>query len=208
MCIAGLPSPYTLTLRESISMTIYTHKHHIIPRHMGGTDDPSNLVELSIEDHAQAHLDLYEEHGLMQDLVAYRMLLGQIDKAEAIKLLQKAPKSERWKQQARKRMTGEDNPQYGKPTSDKQKEAVSKALKGVKKWYKVADNRPEPMFGKDNGMSTKIRVGDIVYDTMNECADAEGVSRVTVRNRILSTTDRFSHWSYYEDQTRIQRRSV
>ena len=28
-------------------MTI-KHKHHIIPRHMGGTDDPINLVELTI----------------------------------------------------------------------------------------------------------------------------------------------------------------
>ena len=31
------------------------HKHHIIPRHMGGTDDPSNLIELTIEEHAEAH---------------------------------------------------------------------------------------------------------------------------------------------------------
>jgi len=25
-----------------------THKHHIIPKHIGGTDDPSNLIELTI----------------------------------------------------------------------------------------------------------------------------------------------------------------
>jgi hypothetical protein len=180
-------------------MSIYTHKHHIIPRHMGGTDDPSNLVVLSIEDHAQAHLDLYEQHGLMQDLVAHRMLLGQIDKAEAIKLLQKAPKSERWKQTMRERNTGEGNPMYGKTQTDTQKEAVSKAMKGVKKWYTVANNTPPPMFGKDNGMSSKIRVGDIVYDSMRECAETEGVSRVTVRNRILSKTERFNDWSYYEE---------
>jgi len=177
-------------------MNIYTHKHHIIPRHAGGTDDPSNLVVLTIEEHAQAHLYLYEQHGRMQDLVAHRVLLGQIDKAEAIKLLQKAPKSERWKQKARERMTGEGNPMYGKTQSDKQKKAVSNALKGVKKWYKVADNRPPPMFGKDNGKSVKIRVGDIVYDTMNECAETHGVSRVTVRNRILSKTERFADWRY------------
>jgi hypothetical protein len=200
MCIARLQSPYTLTLNRSISMSIYTHKHHIIPRHMGGTDDPSNLVVLSIEDHAQAHLDLYEQHGLMQDLVAHRMLLGQIDKAEAIKLLQKAPKSERWKQKARERNTGEGNPMYGKTTSDKQKKAVGKSaserFKGVSKNYKV--HRPDTR-GALNGMSSKIRVGDIVYDTMNDCAETHGVSRVTVRNRILSKTKRFNDWSYYEE---------
>ncbi len=138
MCIARLQSPYTLTLRESISMSIYTHKHHIIPRHMGGTDDPSNLVVLSIEDHAQAHLDLYEQHGLMQDLVAHRMLLGQIDKAEAIKLLQKAPKSERWKQTMRERNTGEGNPMYGKTIMDEHKEAI-----------RVANSVPKPHVSKN-----------------------------------------------------------
>jgi hypothetical protein len=43
------------------------HKHHIIPRHAGGTDDPSNLVELSIEEHAEAHRVLYEKYDRWQD---------------------------------------------------------------------------------------------------------------------------------------------
>ena len=54
--------PYALILLRSINMNIYTHKHHIIPRHAGGTDDSSNLVELTVEAHAEAHKKLYEEH--------------------------------------------------------------------------------------------------------------------------------------------------
>ena len=53
------------------------HKHHIIPRHMSGTDDPSNLIELTIEEHANAHLMLYEQYGKKEDFVAYHMLSGQ-----------------------------------------------------------------------------------------------------------------------------------
>ena len=34
---------------------------------MGGTDDPSNLIKLTVEDHAAAHKKLYEEHGKLQD---------------------------------------------------------------------------------------------------------------------------------------------
>jgi len=50
------------------------HKHHIIPRYLGGTDDPSNLVELTIEQHAEAHRLLYEQHGNWQDYVAWQGL--------------------------------------------------------------------------------------------------------------------------------------
>lgn len=112
-------------------MTIY-HKHHIVPKHMGGTDDPSNLVELTIEEHAQAHLDLYNKYGHEQDIVAHRMLLGQIDKAEAIKTLQKAPKSIAWKKKLSERLKGNT---YGKnragiPMTEEGKKNISKAKKG------------------------------------------------------------------------------
>ena len=60
------------------------HKHHIIPKHMGGTDDPSNLIELTREEHAQAHMKLYEEFGKREDLGAYYLLTGQTDEVAKI----------------------------------------------------------------------------------------------------------------------------
>lgn len=63
------------------------HKHHIIPKHMGGTDDSDNLVELTIEDHAEAHRLLYEKYGKWQDRLAWKALSGQIGKEEIIKEL-------------------------------------------------------------------------------------------------------------------------
>lgn len=33
----------------------YTEKHHIVPKHAGGSDDPSNLVDLGYNDHVIAH---------------------------------------------------------------------------------------------------------------------------------------------------------
>ena len=58
------------------------HKHHIIPKHMGGSDDPSNMVELSVEEHADAHRVLYEKYGRWQDKLAWKGLSGQIGKEE------------------------------------------------------------------------------------------------------------------------------
>jgi hypothetical protein len=43
------------------------HKHHIIPRHAGGTDALNNIVELTVEEHAKAHRVLYEKYGRWQD---------------------------------------------------------------------------------------------------------------------------------------------
>jgi len=52
---------------------------------MGGTDDPSNLIELSVEEHAEAHLKLYKEHRNELDRIAYEALSGMIGKDEVIK---------------------------------------------------------------------------------------------------------------------------
>ena len=58
-------------------MTIY-HKHHITPRHMGGTDDPENLVEVTIEQHAALHKQLWEDLGHWEDYLAWKSLSGQM----------------------------------------------------------------------------------------------------------------------------------
>ena len=58
------------------------HKHHIIPKHAGGSNDPDNFVYLTIEEHAKAHKKLYEEYGRWEDRLAYEGLSGQIGKDE------------------------------------------------------------------------------------------------------------------------------
>ena len=65
-----------------------SHKHHIIPKHAGGTDDPTNLVELSIADHAEAHRKLYEEYGRWQDYVAWQGLAKLSPKEELVRIRQ------------------------------------------------------------------------------------------------------------------------
>ena len=50
---------------------------------MGGTDDPENLFECSVEEHAELHFDLYLQHGCPEDWAAAYALSGQITTDEA-----------------------------------------------------------------------------------------------------------------------------
>jgi hypothetical protein len=54
---------------------------------MGGTNDPENIKSLSIGEHAEAHRLLYEEHGKIEDRLAWMGLSGMIGREEIIKEL-------------------------------------------------------------------------------------------------------------------------
>lgn len=64
------------------------HIHHKIPKHMGGTDDSNNLVELTVEEHAEAHKILYEQYGHWQDYCAWQALTGRIGQEEILRMKQ------------------------------------------------------------------------------------------------------------------------
>ena len=51
---------------------------------MGGTNEQDNLIELTIEEHAEAHKVLFEEYGNWQDYLAWKGLSGQISKDEIL----------------------------------------------------------------------------------------------------------------------------
>lgn len=53
------------------------HIHHIIPKHMGGSDDPENLIELTIVEHAKEHLKLWQKYGFIEDKIAWKCLSGR-----------------------------------------------------------------------------------------------------------------------------------
>jgi hypothetical protein len=98
------------------------HKHHIVPKHMGGSDDPSNIVELTVEEHAEAHRKLYEEFGHLQDKLAWQGLLGLISTADIVHTLQSEG------------MKGPKNPMYGKPAPNRgiKRPGVGGRKKGTK----------------------------------------------------------------------------
>lgn len=51
---------------------------------MGGTDETTNLIELTVEEHANEHRILYEKFGKHDDYVAWKALSGTIGREELV----------------------------------------------------------------------------------------------------------------------------
>jgi len=121
---------------------------------MGGTDDHSNLIELSVEEHAEAHKKLYEEYGNQYDRIAYEALSGMIKKEEVIQqVLSEAGKrggAPKGRVPWNKEMKGVQKNPYlaelnksrrGQPISEEIKEKISAANKGRKRPDLVERNK-------------------------------------------------------------------
>lgn len=141
------------------------HKHHIIPRHIGGTDDPSNIVELTVEEHADAHRLLYEEHGRVQDKVAWMGLAKLAPMKELIAELQRETK------------LGDKNPMYGKPAPNR---GVSRpGVGGRKVGTKWSDaEREQKMLQRSQ---------DGYYDYLKSPERAKKISQATIGRKGSAT---------------------
>lgn len=116
------------------------HLHHILPKHMGGTDDPSNLIELTVEEHAEAHRKLYEEYGRLQDKRAWLGLAKIMTGEEIINEILTSPKSEEHKRKISEAHKGKPKPwligtrngagNAGKPKSEEHKKKIAEAHTG------------------------------------------------------------------------------
>jgi hypothetical protein len=95
------------------------HKHHILPRHAGGTNDPDNLIEVTVEEHAEIHRCLWVYGGRWQDEVAWRTLSGQITFDEARRMavsraLKNKPQTEEHKKKRSLKLQGKKHKQESK----------------------------------------------------------------------------------------------
>lgn len=56
----------------------YTERHHILPRSLGGGDEPENLIDLTAEEHYFAHCCLAKIHGAGMWTALCRMRWGRV----------------------------------------------------------------------------------------------------------------------------------
>lgn len=61
------------------SKKIRLEKHHIKPKHEKGSDEESNILFASVEDHTAIHVYRYLAYGKMGDLFAYRLRVSDTE---------------------------------------------------------------------------------------------------------------------------------
>lgn len=123
---------------------IYWHKHHLVPRHAGGTDDAANIIKVNTALHAFLHKQLYEEHGRWQDKIAYECLSGHINNEEAIRQAQslgqkgkkKPPQVGLAVAESNRRRSGENHHFYGKKRPPETIKKMSEGHLGQEPWNK------------------------------------------------------------------------
>jgi len=60
---------------QSRTLETYTERHHILPKSLGGTDDATNIVSLTAEEHYLAHQLLVKIYEKLNNQYAYRKML-------------------------------------------------------------------------------------------------------------------------------------
>jgi hypothetical protein len=117
------------------------HNHHIIPVYEGGSDDPSNLVSLSVIQHAMWHFAEWKRKGQDEDRIAWQGLSKIIGREEVIRQASAVGGSRSkgreisvaTREKIGNKLRGKKRGKKG-PRSQEVKEKIAATKRG-KKWY-------------------------------------------------------------------------
>lgn len=116
----------------------YVEKHHIIPKSMGGSDDASNIVELTAREHFIAHLLLTkmtdgEDRRKMSMAVMFLKGKHQTNKRNITSRLFETIRTAANLQKSIQKL-GRRNPNFGRKQDEITKAKASKSISGKVVW--------------------------------------------------------------------------
>ena len=155
---------------------------------MGGSDDPSNLVELTVAGHAEAHKKLYEQYGRWQDFYAWQGLSGQIGKEELIRQIQSVanskPKSEETKKKMSEWQIGRKlTKEHTENISKKQKERWSQGKYDVEKLRLSRIGFKQSQHQKDRARET-LECAWLVTNTQGQSFNIVNLRKFCIENKL------------------------
>lgn len=171
------------------------HRHHIIPRHMGGDDSEGNIVELPYWAHIEVHKRLWEVYGRLEDKLAYCMLSGKTEEAEKVRielakrnfkkwLKEKPEEVERWKKNISKSKKGV------KCLPDEHYKKLGNDLKGIPRSQEVRDKISKAKKGKSVAQPNQMKTYEVIKPNgevlivkgLNEFCKNEGIDASNLCN--------------------------
>ena len=173
------------------------HKHHKIPRYMGGSNHPSNLIEVSITQHIMWHFANWKLWGNYQDKIAYK-LLANTDASAEMQILRL--------ENSRKvvsAMTPQERKQKNKKTTEHKRLPETRAkLSNLMKKQRVngialtEEGRQRVLEGAKRANETRSRgvlhtETGIIYPSIREAAKLTHTSRNTIKNCIKQGLDKW-----------------
>lgn len=159
------------------------HWHHIVPKHAGGSDDPSNLVHLTVEEHAEAHKKLWEQYDRWQDKIAWKTLSGQINIQEARQQMMKY-NNPMHKPEVLQKMSGknhwvnrEGNVSNWIKNNPMHNPDIVKKFSGENHWSKRPGKIHNAKVNHPKGSSKKIMVDGIIYESIKMASEILNMPR-------------------------------
>lgn len=195
---------------------IYTEKHHIVPKCLGGGNEKSNLSVLTAREHFLVHYILTRIHPNNSKIwnACYKMCRSSDNQQRFV------PNSKLYEEIKieRSRLNrGVNHFAFGKAKTDAHKKAIGDAQRGKiiseeskeKRRITVANN-PTPiseerrqfladLLRKNNKNARKCLVCGIEYDSIAAVARNFGISDKVTKCRIKSEADEWTEWKYISE---------
>ena len=193
--------------KELVALIGQVERHHIVPRSLGGTDSPENLVYLTPEEHFVAHELLVKLHPKdIGPLRALMILSGRNNRYRNNKLFGWARR--RYSEMRKGNVPWNKGTPCAEGTKDKIREArklqittdetrakISAAGKGENNAFygKTHSTESRSKISANNKSSKKVSCEGVIYNSMAEAAKAFGFERYeTVKKRCES--NKYQDW--------------
>lgn len=168
---------------------------------MGGTNDPSNLIELSVEEHAEAHRRLYEQYGRWQDKIAWQGLAGLIKHEDIMAEMYRTRKGKKHTEETKKKISEAlkgnllGRKQSKEHIEKKSRSGKENGMYGKSPWNKGKTGIPKSLSSKEK-ISIPVTFRGVEYYSISEAARQNNVSRYIVKkevygNGLIKATDVF-----------------
>jgi len=116
---------------RKISKDTYTENHHIIPKSIDGSDEPSNMILLTGREHYISHLILWKAYG-KEMTYAFWMMSNNKNKYKSLTSKQYEELKKQHSKNISKAMTGVGGINYGRKCSDETKKKLREFNQGKK----------------------------------------------------------------------------